>query len=105
MKVRPMEWIRKPDANADGLLRVELTDMEFGVPVGVETHNVFEEEVTMDQEQEFEMILESTGQTKFTGTWRIMKLIPIATWPRNRSSHAACSLRTGKILLSSLTPR
>ena len=64
MKVRPMEWIRKPDANADGLLKVELTDMEFGVPVGVETHNVSEKEVTMDQEQEFEMILESTGQTK-----------------------------------------
>ena len=64
MKVKPVEWIRKPDANANGLLKVELTDMEFGVPVGVETHSVSADGVTMDQEQEFEMILESTGQTK-----------------------------------------
>ena len=58
MIVKPEEWISKPGDNGIGLLKVLMVEGEADFPILIETYNVFPEEVKIDEEQDFELILE-----------------------------------------------
>lgn len=62
MTVRPEEWILKPNNDGNGLLKALMIDSEVEFPVPVETHNVFQKDVKMNEEQDFEIILECVGK-------------------------------------------
>lgn len=58
MIVKPEEWISKPGDNGIGLLKVLMVEGEADFPILIETYNVFPEDVKIDEEQDFELILE-----------------------------------------------
>lgn len=58
MIVKPEEWISKPGDNGIGLLKVLMVEGEADFPILIETFNVFPEDVKIDEEQDFELILE-----------------------------------------------
>ena len=62
MIVEPKEWISKPDGRGNGVLMALIKDSEVGFPIPIETHNVFHEDVKINKEQDFELILECAGK-------------------------------------------
>lgn len=58
MIIRPEEWISKPDIDGNGFLQAWVEDGEVGFPIPIETHNVRIDDVKMDEEQDFDFILE-----------------------------------------------
>lgn len=62
MIVEPKEWISKPDDSGNGVLRALIKDGEVEFPIPIETHNVFHEDVEINKEQDFELILECAGK-------------------------------------------
>lgn len=62
MIVEPKEWISKPDGSGNGVLKalMKYSEVEFSIPI--ETHNVFHEDVEINKEQDFELILECAGK-------------------------------------------
>lgn len=57
MLIEPTFWVKTPDENGDGILQVYTAGTE-DVPIPVETHNVTENDVKMNEKQEFEIVLE-----------------------------------------------
>ena len=62
MIIRPEEWISKPDHDGNGQLNAWMEDGEVNFPIPIETHNVFPEDVRMNEAQDFELILECAGK-------------------------------------------
>ena len=62
MIVEPKEWISKPDDDGNGLLKALIKDSEVEFPIPIETHNVFHEDVEINKDQDFELILECAGK-------------------------------------------
>lgn len=62
MIIRPEEWISKPDHDGNGRLNAWVEDGEVNFPIPIETHNVFPEDVRMNEAQDFELILECEGK-------------------------------------------
>lgn len=62
MIVKPKEWISRPDDDGNGFLTALMKDGEVEFPIPIETHNVFPEDVKMNKEQDFELILECAGK-------------------------------------------
>ena len=58
MIIRPEEWISKPDIDGNGLLQAWMVDGEIDFPIPIETHNVFLEDVKLNENQDFDFILE-----------------------------------------------
>ena len=58
MIVKPEEWLSKPGDNEIGLLKVLMVEGEADFPILVETYNVLLEDVTIGEEQDFELLLE-----------------------------------------------
>lgn len=57
MLVEPMFWVNKPDGNGDGILQAYVSGTE-DIPFPIETHNVAENDVKLNEKQEFEIVLE-----------------------------------------------
>lgn len=62
MIVEPKEWISKPDGSGNGVLKALIKVGEVEFPIPIETHNVFHEDVEINKEQDFELILECAGK-------------------------------------------
>ena len=62
MIIKPEEWISIPRDGENGLLKALMIEGEVKFPIPVETHNVFFEDVKMNKEQDFEIILECAGK-------------------------------------------
>ena len=62
MIIRLKEWISKPDHDGNGRLNAWMEDGEVNFPIPIETHNVFPEDVRMNETQDFELILECAGK-------------------------------------------
>lgn len=62
MIVEPKEWISKPDGSGNGVLKALIKVGEAEFPIPIETHNVFHEDVEINKEQDFELILECAGK-------------------------------------------
>ena len=62
MIVEPKEWISKPDGSGNGVLMALIKDSEVEFPIPIETHNVFHEDVEINKDQDFELILECAGK-------------------------------------------
>ena len=62
MIVEPKEWISKPVDDGNGLLKALIKDSEVEFPIPIETHNVFHEDVEINKDQDFELILECAGK-------------------------------------------
>jgi hypothetical protein len=62
MIIKPEEWISKPDHDGNGQLNAWMEDGEVNFPIPIETHNVFPEDVRMNEAQDFELILECAGK-------------------------------------------
>ena len=62
MIIRLKEWISKPDHDGNGRLNAWMEDGEVNFPIPIETHNVFPEDVRMNEAQNFELILECAGK-------------------------------------------
>lgn len=58
MIIKPEAWISKPDHDGNGLLQAWVTEGEAEFPIPIETHQVSLDDVKMDEEQNFELILE-----------------------------------------------
>lgn len=58
MIIKPEAWISKPDHDGNGLLQAWVTEGEAEFPIPIETHQVSLNDVKMDEEQNFELILE-----------------------------------------------
>lgn len=54
MIIRPEEWISKPDQDGNGQLNAWMEDGEVNFPIPIETHNVFPEDVRMNEAQDSE---------------------------------------------------
>lgn len=96
MIVEPKEWISKPDDDGNGLLKVLIKDSEVEFPIPIETHNVFHEDVEINKEQDFELILECAGKptvykdeetcNKDTGTtMNFESVIPVGSFSASRN--------------------
>lgn len=57
MLVTPEEWLKTPDENGEGLLRV-FVDGDVPHPLPLETFGVRPEDVTLGEKQDFEILLE-----------------------------------------------
>ncbi len=64
MIVRPEKWIIKPDENGDGLLKAWAGSGVTEFPIPIETHNVSEEEVALQEDQDFGLILACAERPK-----------------------------------------
>lgn len=64
MLVRPEVWISEPDCKGNGFLKAWMVDGEVEFPMPIETHNVSIEEVKIDEEQDFDFILECANIPK-----------------------------------------
>ncbi len=64
MIVRPEEWITKPDENGDGLLKAWAGSGTEEFPLPIETHNVSFDDVALQVEQDFGLILECAEKPK-----------------------------------------
>ena len=62
MIIRLKEWISKPDHDGNGQLNAWMEDGEVNFPIPIETHNVFPEDVRMNETQDFELILECASK-------------------------------------------
>ena len=62
MIVKPEEWLSIPCDDGNGLLKVLMADGEVKFSVIIEMHNVFLEDVKINAEQDFEIILECAGK-------------------------------------------
>ena len=62
MIVEPKEWISKPDGSGNGVLKALIKVGEVEFPIPIETHNVFHEDVEINKEQDFELILECASK-------------------------------------------
>lgn len=62
MIIRPEKWISEPDYEGNGLLQAWVTEGEAEFPIPIETHNVFPDDVKMDEKQDFNFIFECAKQ-------------------------------------------
>lgn len=58
MIIRLEEWISEPDDKGNGFLEGWMLSGDIEYPIPIETHNVQTEDVRMEEEQNFEFILE-----------------------------------------------
>lgn len=58
MIIRPEEWIMIPDEEGDGLLEAWVGNEKFGFPIPIETHKVSLEDIALNRDQAFLLILE-----------------------------------------------
>ena len=110
MVVMPKEWISKPDDGGNGFLKALIKNGEIELPISIETHNVFPEEVKMEKEQDFELILECASKpavykdeetyNKDTSiTMNIESIIPVGSFS---ASGDESFVRTPHIILSGI---
>ena len=96
MIVEPKEWISKPDGSGNGVLKALIKVGEVEFPISIETHNVFHEDVEINKDQDFELILECAGKptvykdeetyNKDTGTkMNFESVIPVGLFSASRN--------------------
>ena len=96
MIVEPKEWISKPDGSGNGVLKALIKVGEVELPIPIETQNVFHEDVEINKEQDFELILECAGKptvykdeetyNKDTGTtMNFESVIPVGLFSASRN--------------------
>ena len=96
MIVKPEEWLSIPRDDGNGLLKVLMADGEVKFSVIIEMHNVFFEDVKINAEQDFEIILECAGKpfvyegedayNKDTGTtMNFESVIPVGLFSASRN--------------------
>ena len=58
MIIRPEEWIEKPDENGNGFLLALVVSGDQEYPIPIETHHVAIGDVMLNEDREFDFILE-----------------------------------------------